>query len=279
MGRPARIVGLLTDFGPGSEHVGAMHAVLEARCPGVTRVDLAHDIPPGQVRWAAVQLARLAPLLPRAVHLAVVDPGVGTDQRRPLAVGLTCGGALVGPDNGLLGLAAARMGARWAVAIDPPRGAGHVSATFHGRDLFAPAAAHLAAGGDPAGLGPEVSVDGIRSPSMPAPAIGDGQLIAEVLGADRFGNVALIAGAADLASAGLEPGDAVTVDIEGTCREALVTRAFADAAQGTLIVHLDSHGHVALAVTDGDAEARLGAGPGRACRITRRRLTPASCGG
>ncbi|HWH13678.1 MAG TPA: SAM-dependent chlorinase/fluorinase, partial [Miltoncostaeaceae bacterium] len=103
------VVTLLTDYGPAGEHVGALHAVIVARCPAAVRVDLAHDIPPGEVRWAALQLARLAPLLPGAMHLAVVDPGVGT-ARRALAVGLAGGGALVGPDNGLLGPAARALG-------------------------------------------------------------------------------------------------------------------------------------------------------------------------
>ncbi|HWH14661.1 MAG TPA: SAM-dependent chlorinase/fluorinase, partial [Miltoncostaeaceae bacterium] len=119
MGPP--VVTLLTDYGPAGEHVGALHAVIVARCPAAVRVDLAHDIPPGAVRWAALQLARLAPLLPGAVHVAVVDPGVGT-ARRALAVGLAGGGALVGPDNGLLGPAARALGAVAAHVLQPPPG-------------------------------------------------------------------------------------------------------------------------------------------------------------
>lgn len=279
MSRPTPVVTLLTDFGSGSEHVGALHAVLESRCPGIVRIDLAHDVPPGQIRWAAVQLARLAPLLPHAVHLAVVDPGVGTAQRRPVAVGLAGGGALVGPDNGLLGLAARSMDPRWAVLLDGRLTPGSPSATFHGRDLFAPAAAHLAGGGDPSALGPALAVGDITSPALPAAECAPGRLAAEVLGCDRFGNVALLAGPADLAAAGLEAGDAVVVECDGVRCEAWVARTFADVPSGAMLVHLDSHGQVAVAVNGGDAETRLGAGPGQVCRITGRRLTPASGGG
>ena len=105
------VVALLTDYGPGSEHVGALHAVVAAGCPGADRVDLAHDLPAGDVRAGALVLRRLAPLVPGAVVVAVVDPGVGT-ARRAVAVALAGGGALVGPDNGLLGPAAAELGAR-----------------------------------------------------------------------------------------------------------------------------------------------------------------------
>jgi len=261
----APVVTLLTDYGPGSEHVGALHAVLVARCPGATRVDLAHDVPPGQVRWAALQLARLAPLLPSAVHLAVVDPGVGTG-RRALAVTLAGGGALVGPDNGLLGPAARALGAVAAHVLTAPPGA---PATFHGRDVFAPAAAALAAGRHAATLGPPVPVASIATPPMPAPGVAPGVLRAEVAGADRFGNVALLAGAADLVAAGLGAGAAVRVSVDdGAPVVARVGRAFADVPRGEVLVHVDSHGQVAVAVREGDAAARLGAGPGRTIRIT-----------
>lgn len=268
------VVTFTTDYGPGSEHVGALHAVVVASVPRAVRVDLAHDIPPGQVRWGAVQLARLVALLPAAIHVAVVDPGVGTPTRRPLAVALASGGALVGPDNGLLGPAAARLGAVAAVEIDPARLGGEVHPTFHGRDVFAPAAARLAAGAALGDLGPPADPAGIVHPPMPAPRIAGGALEADVLGADRFGNVALLAGGADLTAAGLVAGDAVTVDAGGGPHPALVGRVFADAAPGGLVVYVDAHGHVAVAVNEGDAETRLGAGPGRVCRVARRSVSP-----
>jgi S-adenosylmethionine hydrolase len=257
-----RQVTLLTDYGPGSEHVGALHAVLAATCPSAGRVDLAHDVPAGDVRWGAILLARLAPLLPGAVHVAVVDPGVGTD-RRGLAVLLAGGGALVGPDNGLLGPAAGVIGAVRAVELtSPAHRRAPVAPTFHGRDVFAPAAAHLALGGDPGALGPAVDPDGVAHPA-PAPARAiPGRLAALVAGRDRFGNLALLAGPDDLAAAGLVPGARVVVRAGGAARAATVGRVFADVPPGALLVHLDAHGMVAVAVNGGDAAAALGAAPG-----------------
>lgn len=254
--RPA--VTLLTDYGPHSEHAGALHAVLVARCPGVERVDLAHDVPPGDVRWGAILLARLAPLLPDAVHLAVVDPGVGT-SRRGVAVRLAEGGALVGPDNGLLGAAADRLGATGAVTLDPARlGAADAPATFHGRDLFAPAAARLVLGEPLDALGDRIPVDEIARPDLPEPEVAPGGLITEVAGLDRFGNVALLAGPEHLDLARVAPGDRVAVICGGRELSAVVGRTFGDVPVGAGLVHADSHGHLAVAVNLGDAAAALG---------------------
>lgn len=245
--------------------MGALHAVLARACPGVERIDLAHDVPPGDVRWGAILLARLAPLLPGAVHLAVVDPGVGTG-RPAAAVALPDGGALVGPDEGLLGLAARALGATAAVALLPPPDA---AATFHGRDLFAPAAARLARGEPLRALGPPRVVAGIAAPHLPPPRVGPGRLAAEVAGVDRFGNAALLAGAGDLEAAGLLPGVPVRVEAPSGHHPAVVGRAFADVPPGALVVHLDSHGMVAVALNRGDAAARLGAGPGARVALAR----------
>jgi S-adenosylmethionine hydrolase len=261
----SRVVTLLTDYGPGSEHVGALHAVLASRCPGAARVDLAHDIPAGDVARGAVVLARLAPLCPAAVHVAVVDPGVGS-ARRALAVGLGDGGALVGPDNGLLALAAERLGATGAVELPVPSEA---PATFHGRDVFAPAAVRLAAGEPLAGLGAAVGLGELRSLDLPPARAAAGRLEATVLGADRFGNLELLAGAEHLEAAGLGLGDALTVTPPGgATRAATRGRTFADVEPGALLVLLDASGAVALAVNRGDAGRHLGAGAG--ARVTLR---------
>lgn len=249
---------LLTDFGPGSEYVGALHAVLAGQCPGHERVDLAHDIPPGDVRLGAITLARLALLLPAAIHLAVVDPGVG-GPRRAAAVGLAGGGALVGPDNGLLGPAALALGAVEAVALPTPEGA---SATFHGRDLFAPVAARLAAGAHVAELGAPFDPAELASATVPVPTAAPGELTAEVLAVDRFGNVQLSAGAADLALAGFTPGDRIWAATGERRHPATVSRTFDDAAPAGMLVLLDSHGMLAIAVNGGSAARRVGAAPG-----------------
>ncbi|MFN8123426.1 MAG: SAM-dependent chlorinase/fluorinase [Thermoleophilia bacterium] len=254
--RPA--VTFLTDFGPHSEHVGALHAVVVARCPGVERVDLAHDVPPGDVRWGAILLARLAPLLPDAVHVAVVDPGVGT-SRRGVAVRLAAGGALVGPDNGLLGAAADRLGATGAVVLDPARvGAADAPATFHGRDLFTPAAARLVLGEPVDALGDRIPVSELTRPDLPEPEVAPGGIIAETAGLDRFGNVALLAGPEHLELARIASGDRVAVICGGRELPAVVGRTFGDVPVGTGLVHTDSHGHLAVAVNLGDAAASLG---------------------
>lgn len=259
------VVTLLTDFGAGSEHVGALHAVLAAGCPEADRVDLAHDLPAGDVRAGALTLARLAPLLPSAVHVAVVDPGVGTG-RRAAAVALEGGGALVGPDNGLLGPAAAALGAAAAVALPPPPGA---SATFHGRDLFAPTAARIARG-DPLGaLGDAFDPSALARPDLPPPRVGPGELVAEVVGVDRYGNVQLMAGAGDLAGARFARGDRISATVTDRPHPVTVARTFADVAAKAMLVHIDAHGMVALAVNGGDAARRTGAAPGDVVTLAR----------
>ena len=259
------MITLLTDFGAGSEHVGALHAVLAVACPGVERIDLAHDLPPGDVRAGALTLARLAPLTPGAIHLAVVDPGVGT-PRRAAAVTLEGGGALVGPDNGLLGPAAAVLGAREAVALTPPA---EGAATFHGRDLFAPAAARIACGARLGDLGEPFDAADLVSPDLPPAEVWEGHLRAPAVGIDRFGNVQLLAGRADLAAAGFTAGDRIfAVAIEGR-HPATVGRVFADVAPKGMLLHIDSHAMVALAVNGGSAAERIGALPGRIVSLGR----------
>lgn len=248
------VVTLLTDYGPHSEHVGALHAVLVAASPRIVRVDAAHDIPPGQIRFGAVVLARTAALLPGAVHLAIVDPGVGAG-RRGLAVGLAGGGALVGPDNGVLGLAARRLGADRAVELPPAPGGAR---TFDGRDVFAPAAARLALGAPLEALGATVDVAGLCVPELPVAEVAPGVVSARVLGWDRFGNVQLAAGAQDAAAAGLVPPRSVQIRASGSPGPGRMAHVFGDVPDGGLLVYLDSHGHFAVAVNGGDAARRLG---------------------
>ena len=234
--------------------------MIRSIAPHVTVIDVTHEIPPHDVRAGSLALVRSVQYLAPGVVLAVVDPGVGT-ERRGVAIALRAGGALVGPDNGLLTLAADRLGAARALALAAPPDA---AATFHGRDVFAPAAAALAAG---AGLmGQPVELADLIRTELPPPRAVPGRLEATVLGADRFGNVELLAGPEDLGRARLRPGDAVTVAPagRGTVHRATVARVFADLPPGGLLVFVDGSAAVALAVNGGDAARLTGAGPGDA---------------
>jgi S-adenosylmethionine hydrolase len=259
MSAPPSTVTFLTDYGPGSEHVGALHLVVAALAPQAQRIDMAHDVPAHDILQGALLLARLAPLLPGAVHLAVVDPGVG-GERRGVAVALEGGGVLVGPDNGLLGLAAETMGAVAAVVLDPPLPGR--PATFHGRDLFAPAAARLATGADLRALGWPIDPATLRRPDLPEPEAENGHLRAMAAGIDAFGNIQLLAGPGELARTGMERGDRIWVALTDRRHPATVARTFSDVAERAMLVFVDSHGHVAVGANGRNAARRIGAEPG-----------------
>jgi S-adenosylmethionine hydrolase len=206
-------VSFTTDYGRADGFVAACLGVIARTAPHVRVIDVTHDVPPGDVRRGAAVLAQTVGYLPPSVHLAVVDPGVGT-ARRGLAV-VTGSGVLVGPDNGLLLPAAGALGGITATYELAEREfwSPDVSRTFHGRDVFAPVAAHLANGVDPAVLGPAVAAgDLVRLPE-PAVTARPGELTAEVLTIDRFGNVQLAATAADLRTAGFGVGQPLNITV------------------------------------------------------------------
>ena len=247
----ARFVTFLSDYGLQDEFVGTCHGVIKRIAPDVQIVDLTHGIPPQNVLHGALVLAKTLEYVPLGVHLAVVDPGVGT-ARRPLALEDGEGRLYVGPDNGLLVPAAEAGGGIAAVheLANPRYALQRVSRTFHGRDLFAPAAAHLALGVPAAELGPPLDPEVLVRITIPE---------AEV---DRFGNVQLNVGRDALGEAGGEPGTRVALDLPAGRRLAVVARTFADAAPGELVVFEDSSGNVSLAVSGGSASATLGLAPG-----------------
>jgi S-adenosylmethionine hydrolase len=219
------------------------------------------------VVWGALLLAWLLPLAGPSVTVAVVDPGVGT-ERRGLALACAGGRVLVGPDNGLLAPAARALGLSAAAELTSDAHRLHpVAPTFHGLHVFAPAAAHLAGGGALADLGPPVDPSSLVEPALPAARVRPGRLEGVVVARDRFGNLALGAGARDLAAAGLEPGAALRVAVGDRRQPATVGRVFADVPAGALLVHVDAHGLVALAVNGGSAADRLGASPGAAIAV------------
>jgi S-adenosylmethionine hydrolase len=230
--------------------------------PNVRVIDVTHDIPPQDVRRGAVVLAQTVSYLPSAVHVAVVDPGVGT-RRRGVAL-VARDGVLVGPDNGVLTPAAEVLGgivAAYELTV-PDFWLAHVSATFHGRDIFAPVAANLATGLHAARLGPEL--DPLNLVRLPEPhrMVGQGVLESDVLVVDRFGNVQLAATTGDLDAAGLATGASVTVRAGEAELAATVDTTFADVPPGEVVVHVDSSDHLAVAVNGGSAAERLEVVPG-----------------
>jgi len=239
-------VSFTTDYGTSDGFVAAVKGVIAGIAPDARLIDVTHQVPPQDVRRGAAVLAQTVPWLPAAVHLAVVDPGVGTERR---GVAVVAGrGVLIGPDNGLLVPAADALGGvRGAYELaDPAYRLPAVSATFHGRDVFAPAAAHLCLGLDPARLGPPVD-DLVRLPE-PTVHSGPGEVRAEVLSVDGFGNVQLAA--TDLG------GLAGPVRVQG--QPAAVGRTFADVPAGGIVVLTDSAGYVAVAVNRGAVRPRRG---------------------
>jgi S-adenosylmethionine hydrolase len=259
----------LTDFGLQDDFVGVCHGVIARIAPDASVLDITHGIPPQAILQGAVVLANTVPYMPRAVHLAVIDPEVGSD-RRAIAIRTRDGCAFVGPDNGLLVPAAAAAGIEAAHELTNERyRLERVSRTFHARDVFAPAAAHLAAGVDVAELGPPVDPATLVRLPIPEPGVATGHLQATVLAVDRFGNVQLNLRRKDVDAIGLERGDRVELVLELEAYYAIVADTFADAAPGELILFEDSYGAYAIAISGGDASALTAAGPGDAIRISR----------
>jgi S-adenosyl-L-methionine hydrolase (adenosine-forming) len=253
-------ISLTTDYGQSDGFVAACHGVIARFAPSVRIIDVTHSVPPGDVTRGAAVLAQTVVHLPAAVHVAVVDPGVGT-ARRAVAVRAP-GSLLVGPDNGLLPWAADALGGpREAVELtNRDWFATNVSRTFHGRDIFAPVAARLAIGAALHDAGSALDpADLVRLPE-PVVTIGDGWLEAEVLTVDRFGNVQLAAPASALDGFGSE------VSVGGV--RAVRGRTFGEARAGGLVVFADSADHVAVAVNGGRAVVVLAAAPGDILRLT-----------
>ncbi|MGH3013086.1 MAG: SAM hydrolase/SAM-dependent halogenase family protein, partial [Gaiellaceae bacterium] len=245
----------LSDYGHDDEFAGVCRAVIARIAPDAAIVDLTHGVPPGDVRRGAVALADALPYAPPGVHLAVVDPGVGT-ARRALAVRVRdADRVLVGPDNGLLWPAIEGFGgAVEAVDVSASAfGLEPVWATFHGRDLFAPVAARVALGAALGAAGEAIEPRSLVRLEVPHARREDGDLVASVLYLDRFGNATLGARSAELEGGATVRGDALSVRTGGSEREATFAAAFADVAPGALLVYEDSSRRLALAVNGGSA--------------------------
>ena len=253
------MITFLTDFGLEDDFVGTCHGVIARIAPDVRVIDITHGIRPGRILQGALMLANTLAYMPEGIHLAVVDPGVG-GIRRPLALRDASGRFYVGPDNGLLLPAAERFGGVAAAheLANPQYALESVSRTFHGRDLFSPAAAHLALGIPLGELGPPIDTGELVRLDVPQPAHEDGGIRATVLGVDRFGNAALNLTRDELEEASIVPGTTVEVAAGGNKWFAVAARTFADAREGDLILYEDSYRNVAVAVSRGSAAQLLG---------------------
>lgn len=249
------IVTLITDLGTRDGYAGEMKGVILDRCPGATIVDVTHDIDPGDVEGAAWALGRVWDRYPGGtVHLVVVDPGVGGDRR---AVALRHAGRwFVGPDNGL----ASRV---WGGDDEPEAvyrieseslGLGSVSVTFHGRDLFAPAAAWLASGYDPGAVGVALDPADLVRLDLKAPERIGASIRGHVAHVDRFGNLIT-----DIPGGWVSP--TTLVEVAGEEVSGLRTH-YGAAEPGELLVLIGSGGTLEVSVRDGNAAVRLSAGRG-----------------
>ena len=258
----------LTDYGLDDGFVAACKGVAVRIAPAVQLIDITHLVQPGDVRRGAAVLAQTVGYLPPAVHVGVVDPGVGTTRR---AIAVQAGHSiLVGPDNGLLSWAVSALGgASRAVQLTNGDLWLHpVSATFHGRDIFMPVGAHLAAGADLAQAGDEIDVADLVALPAPTSRVHDGEAEGEVMSVDRFGNVQLSIPAADAGMLGIGVGTPLIVRAGRRQLTIPFTDTFAAVAPGEIVAFTDSAGLISLAVNAGDAAQELGLPPGAHVRLS-----------
>ena len=258
------IVTFLSDYGLEDEFVGVCHGVMLKIAPHIRIVDVHHNILRQDIRHGAIVMSQSVRFLPESVHLAVVDPSVGS-KRKAIAIQSGWGEVFVGPDNGLL-IPAAKVagGIKRAIDITDERFMlTPVSRTFQGRDVFAPAAAHIANGVDPGELGPELDIDMLVDMEIPEAWLHEDHFHAEVLQVDRFGNLQLNLGREHLAKVGIgSDSKPLEVRIEGHRLTVVYGQSFADVKMGEFVVVSDSYSYLSLAVNKGDAAARLRARAG-----------------
>jgi S-adenosylmethionine hydrolase len=262
------LITFLTDFGLEDDFVGTCHGVMKRIAPEVEIIDITHGIQPHEVLQGAIMLANTLPYLGEGVHLAVVDPGVGSD-RREIALRSGDGRLYVGPDNGLLVPAAEKLGGIEAAheitnreyALEP------ISATFHGRDIFSPAAAHLALGLAIEELGPAVEADSLARIEVPKPDVTDRRIRARCLYIDRFGNMQLNLTREHVERLGIEPGTQVELELSAERYYAIAARTFTDARGGEIILYQDAYENIAIAINGGSAAETFSAEPGADVRI------------
>ncbi len=258
MSQSRPLITFLSDFGLSDGSVGVCHGVMHSIAPEVRVVDVAHDLSPFQLIPAAYLLRSTMPYFEIGVHIAVVDPGVGTD-RRAVAMRTNDGRTLVGPDNGLLiPVALDSGGVAQVVEISgSPFRSDWVSRTFHGRDIFCPVGAHMATGKSLSEVGAPFDPEELTGLSLPKPTVSKGQIDAEALFSDRFGNVSLNLGREHMSGADFSPGSPIDLEIGGEIHRAIWRMAFDDSEPGDLILFEDSFGAIAVAFSHGCARNAL----------------------
>jgi S-adenosyl-L-methionine hydrolase (adenosine-forming) len=265
-------VTFLSDFGLQDDFVGTCHGVIKRIAPEAEIIDVTHGIPAQQVLQGALVLANTVQYMPVGIHLAVVDPGVGS-ARRALALRDEEGRSYVGPDNGLLIPAAERAGIAAAHELANPEYAlPSISRTFHGRDLFAPAAAHLARGVSLQDLGPPIDPGALVRLDLPQAEVRPHRISATILYVDSFGNVALNITREHVDEIGVVPGTQVELELGGERFYAVAARTFADARAGDIMLYEDSYQNMSVAISNGNAAEMLHAIPGQSLRINVGRL-------
>jgi S-adenosyl-L-methionine hydrolase (adenosine-forming) len=256
-------VTFLSDYGLQDEFVGVCHGVILGIAPDIRIIDVHHYILRQQVRHGAIVLQQSISYLPPSVHLAVVDPSVGSG-RKAVVLETEAGEVLIGPDNGLMLPAASNCGGvtRAFEITNEHYLMTPVSRTFQGRDVFAPAAAHVAQGVDPAELGPPIEPSQLVRLEIPEAWAHEDHLHAEVLQVDRFGNLQLNFGRAALEEVDLGDGKRLEIRMEGHRLNVAYARTFSDVSPDDFVLIEDSYRHLSLAVNNGDAAGRLRAHAG-----------------
>ncbi|GAC1518154.1 MAG: SAM-dependent chlorinase/fluorinase [Acidimicrobiales bacterium] len=269
MARRYETISVLSDYGHADEFVGVVHSVIRSIAPHARVIDLVHELEPFEVRAASLALSRVVQYVAPGIVLAIVDPGVGTDRRAiAVEVGEDGEGVLIGPDNGLLAPAVAMSGGakRIVELSNPDFQLVAPGPTFAGRDVFAPAAAHLAMGVPITDLGPDVDPYSLRPGLIPLSREEGDTIVGEVLWVDRYGNCQLNVDPAELEGW----GDPLVLRLPGEeVRRARRAVSFADIGSGQVGLIIDSYGLVAIAVDRSSAAEALHLHPGAPVTIER----------
>ena len=255
------MITLTTDFGQRDSYVAEMKGVILTRNPNATIIDITHCVEKFDIRTAAFMLASAAPYFPKGtVHLAVVDPGVGTERHAILVQ--TKQGFFVGPDNGVLMLSAKNQGIEHTYELSNPKFMlPKVSATFHGRDIFAPAAAYLDIGVKPAEFGPEIA--GGVMPEFARVKRGDGSLIGEILHVDGFGNIIT-----NISQNEMVQAKTINIKLHNISLNIAFGKTYAQTKSREAIALIGSHGFLEIALNQASAVEKFNAAAGEKIEVT-----------